>query len=430
MPSAISEKAIGTKVKCKVNGAYLNFILVHKGNPDPELYDASCNGAWLLAERRYKNVSGDSMTYGGYNSELNEYTYSTGSVHSWLTNTYLSKIEASVRAMIKTVKIPYCDNSEDSVHSSANGLQCRIFAPSAYELGQSSNISVPHDGAKLDYFQGSYSSTKRVYCAYDSTSDTVRYWLRSPYNDDKSIVSADGDLSSIGGNQSCAVRPMFIIPLDTQVMDDNSLTDEKPPVITSPSGSNGTNLGSKESPFSFQYTVTSTVGPTTVTEKLNGVTLKTRNSVTSGSQFTFEVSTEDGFLKAILGSNTLSVTATDGTFTTTFTLTFTKDVYTSTVSHATGFETEELAAVAAMRLLGEIPEDAEVKIELTNNFDDSAPVWEDATAELQAGRNYPFENKTAANGNVFNFRVTLSRGPSDTGGYLSGIVGTFQGADD
>ena len=135
-------------------------------------------------------------------------------------------------------------------------------------------------------------------------------------------------------------------------------------------------------------------------------------------------------MKAILGSNTLSVTATDGTYTTTFTLTFTKDVYTSTVSHATGFETEELAAVAAMRLLGEIPEDAEVKIELTNNFGDDSPVWEDATAELLANRNYAIKNQTAASRNVFNFRITLSRGPSDTGGYLSGIVGTFQGADD
>lgn len=265
------------------------------------------------------------------------------------------------------------------------------------------------------------------------TDKQINYWTRTIRNDNnvEANYSHIGDFGFTTYHNNRYYRPFIIIPLDTYVLDDGSLTAQKPPVITSPSGASGTNLGVKSSPFSFQYTVTSTTGNVTVTEKLDGATIKTRSNVASGSQFTFDgISTTESFLKVTNTSHTLTVSATDGVFTTDFTFTFTKKVTTATVSHASGFETEELAAVAAMRLIGDIPEDAEVKIELTNNFGDDSPMWEDASAELLANRNYAFTNQTAANGNVFNFRITLSRGPSDTGGYLSGIVGTFQGADD
>ena len=53
-------------------------------------------------------------------------------------------------------------------------------------------------------------------------------------------------------------------------------------------------------------------------------------------------------------------------------------------------------------------------------------MWEDATADIKSGANHVFENKTAANGFAFNFKLDVSRGGSDTGGYISSIGGAFE----
>ena len=63
---------------------------------------------------------------------------------------------------------------------------------------------------------------------------------------------------------------------------------------------------------------------------------------------------------------------------------------------------------------------------MTNNGNDPEPVWEDATADVKAGRNYVFQNKTQTNGWAFNFRVTAERGESDEDGYIVSIQGGFQ----
>lgn len=67
-----------------------------------------------------------------------------------------------------------------------------------------------------------------------------------------------------------------------------------------------------------------------------------------------------------------------------------------------------------------------LKVLVTNNAKDAAPVWEDATADIKSGANHVFENKAAANGFAFNFKLTVSRGGSDTGGYISSIGGAFE----
>ena len=45
--SALSTKAIGSIVKLKENGTLVDYIVVHKGRPS-SIYDASCDGVWLL----------------------------------------------------------------------------------------------------------------------------------------------------------------------------------------------------------------------------------------------------------------------------------------------------------------------------------------------------------------------------------------------
>ena len=77
-------------------------------------------------------------------------------------------------------------------------------------------------------------------------------------------------------------------------------------------------------------------------------------------------------------------------------------------------------------MTGSIPDDAVFKAEVTNNAKDAAPVWQDATTETKKGVNIVFENKTATNGAAFNFRVSISRGASGTGGYIEAVSGAFQ----
>lgn len=63
---------------------------------------------------------------------------------------------------------------------------------------------------------------------------------------------------------------------------------------------------------------------------------------------------------------------------------------------------------------------------MTNNAKDAAPVWQDATTEVQKGTNIVFANSTATNGAAFNFRVSVERGESGEGGYIEAVTGAFE----
>lgn len=82
--------------------------------------------------------------------------------------------------------------------------------------------------------------------------------------------------------------------------------------------------------------------------------------------------------------------------------------------------------VAVLQVTGSIPDDAVFKAEVTNNANDPSPVWQDATVEVQKGVNIVFTNSVATNGAAFNFRVSVSRGASGTGGYIEAVSGAFQ----
>ena len=83
-------------------------------------------------------------------------------------------------------------------------------------------------------------------------------------------------------------------------------------------------------------------------------------------------------------------------------------------------------SVCALSVTSFIPADGLLAVEVTNNANDAAPVWEDCTAAVKTGVNHVFDNKTAANGFAFNFRVSAERGPSGHGGHIISIQGGFQ----
>lgn len=406
----LSTKAVGSIVKIKVNGAAKDFIIVHQGLPS-SAYDASCNGVWVVMKDIYTTMKWDGSNNDYLNSDMTAY----------LNGTFISLIDADIRNAIKQVKIPYTNYSNNNVMSGSNGLSCKVFLLSGTEVGFSGVSYMNTEGAKLSYFD---SASKRV--AYNG-SDAAVWWLRSPYtsrSDYVWLVKSDGSRGGWGGSLAYGVRPAFVLPSELVVSDDGTVSTNTAPAINASS----TNLGEKNAPFNFGYTVTDADGDAlTVTEKLDGKTTATRTGVASGTALTFgQGSTAENFQRILNGSHTIQITANDGKESTSLSATFTKSVTSATVTLTTPLAVDGDITVAVLQVTGSIPDDATFKVEVTNNANDPSPVWQDATTEVRKGVNIVFENKTATAGAAFNFRVSVSRGASGTGGYIEAISGAFQ----
>ena len=215
----LGTKAVGSVLKLNLNGSPKNFIVVHQGKPS-SLYDDSCDGTWVLMQDIHSTRQWD-----GSNND-----YKNSDIHSWLNGTFLNLFDANIRDAIKQVKIPYHNGtgSSGSVASGANGLSCKIFLLSGYELGwtKSDNSYFPQDGAKLDYFTagtGSAANKKRI-AKYNGSA--TFWWTRSPYTDDSNrvwSVYSDGDYYNRWYNNTYGVRPAFVLPSTLSVSDDGTV---------------------------------------------------------------------------------------------------------------------------------------------------------------------------------------------------------------
>lgn len=406
----LSTKAVGSIVKIKVNGAAKDFIIVHQGLPS-SAYDASCNGVWVVMKDIYTTMKWDGSNNDYLNSDMTAY----------LNGTFISLIDADIRNAIKQVKIPYTNYSNNNVMSGSNGLSCKVFLLSGTEVGFSGVSYMNTEGAKLSYFD---SASKRV--AYNGSS-AAEWWLRSPYTYGSSYVwgvKSDGSSGSWSYYNTYGVRPAFVLPSTLVVSDDGTVSTNTAPAINASS----TNLGKQNAPFNFAYTVTDADGDTlTVTEKLDGKTTATRTDIASGTALTFgQGSTAENFQRILNGSHTIQITANDGKESTSLNATFTKSVTSASVTLTTPLAVDGDITVAVLQVTGSIPDDATFKVEVTNNANDPSPVWQDATVEVKKGVNIVFTNSEATNGAAFNFRVSVSRGASGTGGYIEAISGAFQ----
>lgn len=406
----LSTKAVGSIVKIKVNGAAKDFIIVHQGLPS-SAYDASCNGVWVVMKDIYTTMKWDGSNNDYLNSDMTAY----------LNGTFISLIDADIRNAIKQVKIPYTNYSNNNVMSGSNGLSCKVFLLSGTEVGFSGVSYMNTEGAKLSYFD---SASKRV--AYNGSS-AAEWWLRSPYTSYGSsvwLVKSGGSSDYWGYYDTYGVRPAFVLPSTLVVSDDGTVSTNTAPAINASS----TNLGKQNAPFNFAYTVTDADGDTlTVTEKLDGKTTATRTDIASGTALTFgQGSTAENFQRILNGSHTIQITANDGKESTSLNATFTKSVTSASVTLTTPLAVDGDITVAVLQVTGSIPDDATFKVEVTNNANDPSPVWQDATVEVKKGVNIVFTNSEATNGAAFNFRVSVSRGASGTGGYIEAISGAFQ----
>lgn len=234
----LSAKGVGSVVKIKVNGTLRNFIVVHQGKPS-SIYDASCDGTWLLMEDIYE-------TRQWHSSNVNDYANST--IHSYLNSTFLNLIDANIRAQIKQAKIPYRPGSgtSQSVNSGANGLSAKIFLLSDREVGYTqSNVNqyIVNDGAKLSYFQDGNGTTEKI---AKLNGSATYWWLRSPGTGGSThawYVVSNGGASGYYCTDTYGVRPALILPSTLLVSDDGSVNTNTAPStpgsITVPGSING-----------------------------------------------------------------------------------------------------------------------------------------------------------------------------------------------
>lgn len=231
----LGTKAVGSIVKLNVNGAAKEFIVVHQGKPS-SMYDSSCDGTWLLMKDIFEATR-------WHSSDDNNLENST--IHSLLNSTFLNAFESNIRDAIKQVKIPYRKNggSGGSDQSGANGLLCKIFLLSGYEIGftTSDNSYFPVDGAKLSYFEagtGTSANNKRI----AKLNGSADYWyLRSPITNNTSLVwlvNYDGVCEASKASSSFGIRPALVLPQDMEVDSSGNVTP--PPPATHKTLVNGT----------------------------------------------------------------------------------------------------------------------------------------------------------------------------------------------
>lgn len=420
MATRLGDMAVGSTVKIKVNGTPMDFLVVQQGNPDSTIYDASCNGTWVLMNVLYILQKWDSR----------HPDYASSDISDYLRSSFFNLLEPGCRSAIKSVKIPYVDN--ETVRYGANGLPVTVFLLSASELGwTSSNVAIYKEGSRLSRFHDSLNSTRVAY--YKGSSRY--YWTRSKargHSDGAVIVTSDGgpEVKTVYAND-VGVRPAFILPKEQLVSSNGTIIWNQPPEVTSDAGESGVELGEKNAPFTVGYTVTDKDGdPMTVTEKLDGTEQVVKTEVATGTALTVDwLSEKAGYQQVLNGDHTLTLTVSDGKTSVDWTATFTKNVTRAVLSLAQPLTADDTITVAAMTLEGSFPADMSLTVEMTNNGLDEAPVWENCT-DIQRGENlafvhHAFTNKTAARGFAFNYKVTITRGESGVGGNITMIGGVI-----
>lgn len=403
--TTLGNKSVGSIVKLKENGVLVDFYVAKHD------YENGLNGSGRTLVVRKDCYD----TRQWHTSNVN--AYATSAIDTWLNSTYKNLLDADIRGVIGTTKIKYTPGNGNTA---VGTLERAIFLLSVTELGRSASYANT-EGTAL-----SIASSLQI--AYLNGSAVVQ-WTRSPRTGNTSngyCLGTDGSVSNNYCDDTRGSRPAFTLPSTLSVSDDGSVSVNTAPTISG-SYATGTNLGTKTAGFNLTYTVADADGDTvTVKEYLDNVLQRTYTA-TLGATNTFQCVTAANFQTVLNGAHTLKVVANDGKAdSAAYTITFTKKVTKATITLASALPADDIIQVMVMTLTSSIPADANLKVLVTNNANDSSPVWEDATADIKNGVNHVFTNKTAANGFAFNFKLSVERGASDTGGYISNIGGAFE----
>lgn len=218
--TAIGDIDVETEILLNENGAPVNYIIVNQGKPG-DMYDESCNGAWILRKDIAENRQ-------WHSSNVNDYANST--VNAYLNGDWLTRYDPDVSQAIVQCKLPYRAGSGygTTVTNGANGLSVKAFLLSATELSFNMSYMPVNEGAELEYFSGcadDSADSKRISYFND---EAAIFWMRSPYCNEtfgkyRSLrVYGDGSYGSFtcSNESGGGIRPTLILPFDFKLTDD------------------------------------------------------------------------------------------------------------------------------------------------------------------------------------------------------------------
>lgn len=161
---------VGQEINLPYNGKMIPHIVLHIGNPNPSLYDASCDGVWLMQKVAQLNTDwarGEGAT--------NEFTKSS---MVYIVGGERNRYDKSVADAMKNVKIPYCvGGGSAEIKTLADGYSCRTFLLGAYEAGYNTtdDPDLPIDGAHLQGMNRSMARNCWLRTVVTGTSTDVYY---------------------------------------------------------------------------------------------------------------------------------------------------------------------------------------------------------------------------------------------------------------
>lgn len=206
--ATLGSQAVGSIVKLNVNGTAWNWIVVHQGLPG-SMYDASCDGTWLLMQDVYVKLANGTDVY--EKSDANTY----------FNSTFYGLLDDWIKGVVKQVKIPHVTESY-TLATGENGLSVKIFSLSGVECGFSDK-NLREEGTVLSYFNGA-SDAKRI--AYYN-GDEENQVLRSPYSGYGycAIINRSGKIGYSLPSSANGQRPAMILPANLTVTDDGTITE-------------------------------------------------------------------------------------------------------------------------------------------------------------------------------------------------------------
>ena len=206
---------VGSTVKLNLNGTPWDWLVVNQGLPS-SIYDASCNGTWLLLKDIYSN-----NTWNDFNANALEIS----GIHSYLNGDFLNLFDSNIKDAIKQAKIPYRKNggSGGTTQQGANGLPCKIFLLSAPEVHYEHSYIDSGEGAALSYFASCVTNNADPKRIAKLNGSAAYWWLRNPSTDNNSSVwgvYSDGNCGRENATIRKGIRPAIILPSNFRISAD------------------------------------------------------------------------------------------------------------------------------------------------------------------------------------------------------------------
>jgi hypothetical protein len=220
----LGDVLVGGSVFLNVNGRPVEFLVVHQGNPNSDIYDSSCDGTWLLMK--------DIYTTSQWYSSDDPVGYNYSELHNYLNGTFYKLLDADVRSLIVNATLPYvvmfsgggsvCNKKHTS--DGKTGMPARVFALSVIEVYPGANDMMwvyRNEGSCLSYFSDRVSSTDRSELIAYLNGTAAEWWLRSLYatTTENSVWTIYSNGSTVRSNVTSerGVRPALIMPADTKL---------------------------------------------------------------------------------------------------------------------------------------------------------------------------------------------------------------------